>query len=337
MFDGNEPRQPTLEEVDAELARTSQTASEGGQGLALLVVSLVLFFGAQQTFGDAHWSFFAVLVVVLLVHELGHLAAMRLFGFRDLRMFFIPFFGAAAAGKKPDATGTQRAIVALAGPLPGIILGCAGLLAVIMGGVEIGPTTAEFLALLLVLNFFNLLPILPFDGGRFVNIVLFSRWPTAEMVFRLLTSAALVWFAVETSSWILGGIGVFIAVGSSINARYAGIAQELRANIPAPHPSSVPGRHRPDPRHDTRASRATRPHLCPRHQRRVEPRARCFARARRHRGVAARVRLLRVSRRCALHGVDRGAVRWSDEPACGRMLSGEIQLVRRGVNERSVT
>lgn len=108
-----------------------------------------------------------------------------------------------------------------------------------MGGVELGPTTAEILALLLVLNFFNLLPILPFDGGRFVNIVLFSRWPTAEMVFRLLTSAALVWFAVETSSWILGGIGVFIAVGSSINARYARIAQELRANISGPHPSSV--------------------------------------------------------------------------------------------------
>ena len=36
----------------------------------------------------------AILVGVLFVHELGHWVAMRVFGYRNLKMFFIPFFGA---------------------------------------------------------------------------------------------------------------------------------------------------------------------------------------------------------------------------------------------------
>lgn len=230
---------PTLAQVDAELARVPARASGAGQGLALLVVSLVLFVGAQGTLIEAPWTFLALLVAVLAVHELGHLAAMRAFGYRDLRMFFIPFFGAAAAGKKPDATGTQRALVALAGPLPGIVLGVVGLVASALWRDEMTPIEAQLVGLLLVLNFFNLLPIVPFDGGRFVSIVLFSRWPGVERAFRLLASAALVWFAVQAGSWLLGLIGAFIALTSGIHATYARLGRRLREQVPPPRPASI--------------------------------------------------------------------------------------------------
>src|SRR5439155_12865752 len=62
------------------------------------------------------------LVAVLLYHELGHFVAMKLFGYRDATIFFVPFFGAATVGRKHDATAAQQIIVLLAGPVPGLLL-----------------------------------------------------------------------------------------------------------------------------------------------------------------------------------------------------------------------
>lgn len=117
-----------LPDVDPQVLRDQLEVEElrsqvnTSQGLTLLIVSLLLFIGAQASFG-AMADFIAALVIVLVVHELGHYAAMRAFGYRDTKMFFIPFLGAAVSGRHDDASGTQRAVVALAGPLPGIVLG----------------------------------------------------------------------------------------------------------------------------------------------------------------------------------------------------------------------
>ena len=48
--------------------------------------------------GNSGPSGIVILVVVLLLHELGHLAAMRLFGYRDTQILFIPLLGAAVSG-----------------------------------------------------------------------------------------------------------------------------------------------------------------------------------------------------------------------------------------------
>ena len=229
---------PTVAEVDAEILRR-QTSTGSGQGLALLVISLALFVGAEQTFGGTTLTFIGLLALVLLLHELGHLAAMRAFGFRDLRMFFIPFLGAAAAGKKPDATGTQRAIVALAGPISGIVLAFGFILAAALGYLNLDATMSEFVGLLLVINFFNLLPLIPFDGGRFINIVLFSRWPTAEKLFRIAAGAGMVWLAWQLESWILGIVGGFVVLGASFAAGLGRLGRVLRSRVPAPRPVSL--------------------------------------------------------------------------------------------------
>ena len=48
---------------------------------------------------------------------------MRIFHYRNLRMFFIPLFGAAVTGRNWNVPGWKKALVSLAGPLPGIALG----------------------------------------------------------------------------------------------------------------------------------------------------------------------------------------------------------------------
>ena len=110
---------PELVDIDAALAQQAEGRSGGGQGSTLLIMSMLLFFGSQQVFSDAPWTFFGLLVVVLLIHELGHLAAMRLFGFSDLRMFFIPFFGVVYGIVETDlialvTTQFRRALVVIA-------------------------------------------------------------------------------------------------------------------------------------------------------------------------------------------------------------------------------
>lgn len=99
------------------------------------------------------WAFVGALIVVLFIHEMGHLAAMWWFDYQDLRMFFIPFFGAAASGRKRTATGAQRAIVSLMGPLPGIFIGSALVFLWLVSGSEI---TGTFAFLFLALNALNL-------------------------------------------------------------------------------------------------------------------------------------------------------------------------------------
>lgn len=60
-----------------------------------------------------------------LVHELGQLLGMWVFGYSDLTMFFVPFLGALASGRKAEIKPWQEAIVLVMGPLPGYLLGLA--------------------------------------------------------------------------------------------------------------------------------------------------------------------------------------------------------------------
>ena len=58
-----------------------------------------------------------ILILVLLVHEVGHYAGMRRFGYRNVQMFFIPLFGAAVSGHGIRASVTEHAAVLLLGPV----------------------------------------------------------------------------------------------------------------------------------------------------------------------------------------------------------------------------
>src|SRR5438045_8657602 len=90
-----------------------------GQGL-LLVGSLVAFMLVRS--GSDSLRSVVVLIGILLFHELGHYVGMRMFRYRDVRMFFIPFFGAAVSGKRVGVDAWKDGVVTLLGPVPGILV-----------------------------------------------------------------------------------------------------------------------------------------------------------------------------------------------------------------------
>jgi Zn-dependent protease len=109
------------------------------------------------------WKFGVGFVLLLLVHEMGHVLQLRREGIKASAPMFIPFMGALVAMKEMPKDAAAEARVGLAGPVLGS-LGCLiplGLFA--LTGDEL------FKALAFVgffLNLFNLLPVLPLDGGR---------------------------------------------------------------------------------------------------------------------------------------------------------------------------
>ncbi len=204
---------PTTTQVLAELEKQLRRPSSWQRSLSALVLSLGLFWALGLLILDA--SHLALIVVVLLIHEAGHLIAMRCFGYRDLRMIFIPLLGAAAIGRKARAPSGQRAIVALAGPVPGIVVGSAMFTVLPYTESQLLLYAGE---LFLLLNLFNLLPIFPLDGGHLFRDVVFCRTRLLEVLFRFFGAVACLVAALVFSSVFLGVLGAFLLLGTMVTA-----------------------------------------------------------------------------------------------------------------------
>ena len=211
-----------IPEILAEIRRREKPSSNVLAGLALLAVSLFIFYQAQIL--SASVSGIGMLLAVLLVHEAGHFIAMKLFGYRDLRMFFIPFLGAAVTGKEQNPGSAKRAVVSLMGPVPGLVLGFAALCVYNATG---NTLFRSYGYLSLALNAFNLLPIYPLDGGRFFETVLFSRHAFVELVFRIIGIALLVLCGAAFKSKAL----VFFALLLSLSLRQSYLIARLASKF----------------------------------------------------------------------------------------------------------
>lgn len=110
---------------------------------------------------------FAVGIVVLIwVHEMGHVLQLRREGIPASAPMFIPFLGAFVAMKQMPKNALAEARVGLAGPVLGTLGGLAAL------GLYAGTQNPLFLGLAYfnsIINLFNLAPVLPLDGGRAVG------------------------------------------------------------------------------------------------------------------------------------------------------------------------
>jgi Zn-dependent protease len=108
-------------------------------------------------------AFGAGFVGLLFVHEMGHVWQMRREGVRPSWMVFVPFMGAAVGARSLGGSALAEARVGLAGP----VLGTLGSAAVALVGVLTGSDFWYALAFTgFFLNLFNMLPIVPLDGGR---------------------------------------------------------------------------------------------------------------------------------------------------------------------------
>ncbi|MET0551527.1 MAG: site-2 protease family protein [Vicinamibacteria bacterium] len=195
----------------------------------VLAVSLGAFVAAGAS-GSAHrwlsWDALLVLLPVLFFHEAGHWVAMRVFGYRNLRMFFIPFFGAAVSGSHYNVAAWKKAVVSLMGPLPGIVVGTA---IGVAGLVTHHPLLLQIAVTMLALNGFNLLPILPLDGGWVVQALFTSRHPLLDVVFRALAIVGLLGLAALSQDKILMYVAIPMAVALPLSYKLARITSEVRA------------------------------------------------------------------------------------------------------------
>jgi Zn-dependent protease len=219
--------------VMAELEKLQTQPPGWGSTLWVLAGSLVVFIalGAARW----NWKFTLWIIPVLLFHELGHWAAMRVFHYRNLRMFFIPLFGAAVTGQNWNVPGWKKALVSLAGPLPGIALGVGlGTLALIG---HIGWLNQAAL-LLVFLNGFNLLPFLPLDGGQVMHTLLFCRHRWLDVAFRVLAAAALFWLSVRGLGNFFLFLAILMALGLPLATKLARVRDALRKlSLPPPRPN----------------------------------------------------------------------------------------------------
>ncbi|MEP3478326.1 MAG: site-2 protease family protein [Fuerstiella sp.] len=210
MTDDSSLRKPVQCE-STELAHAAATAQNStakepnlvaGNPLLLTVLSAIAFF----VVGAWAWSpkFALLLFPILLLHELGHFAAMKRFGYQEVRLFFVPLLGAAVAGRSKSGSISQKIIVSLAGPIPGIMVAA---MLWFSGVTATHPTANAVAIMLLAVNGFNLLPILPLDGGWLVQTLLAKR-PWLEFAFRCITILLLLVIAITTKAWIIAVIAI---------------------------------------------------------------------------------------------------------------------------------
>lgn len=127
---------------------------------ALAVVAAWLFFG--PVFGLS-------LIITVVIHEFGHVAAYRVIGHHDASFRLVPLLGGYAISSRAPGTQEEQVFVSLMGPaicLAPMVLAYA----LLPWAAETVPQAvyplAVFASVNAALNFLNLIPLWPLDGGR---------------------------------------------------------------------------------------------------------------------------------------------------------------------------
>ena len=141
------------------------------------------------------WQFAVIIVGMLVIHECGHLRCMKHYGMKTRGIYLIPMFGAAAVAEDNFPSRRAEATIALAGPLTGAVLAAGTGLAYFATRDGAFAAAAAWTALI---NLFNLLPVVPLDGGRVVKSItcsIGSRTGLAALIAGMLLGAVLAFTA----------------------------------------------------------------------------------------------------------------------------------------------
>ena len=139
-----------------------------------LVFAFLLVFVNLVVYGIAFgWTYGAALVILIGIHESGHIVANRIKKIPASLPFFIPFLGAFIQLKQSPQNAADEAFIGIMGPVFG--------LSATIGALALGIFThhAFFLAAAeigFLLHVFNLMPVLPLDGGRTVGFWQWKAW-----------------------------------------------------------------------------------------------------------------------------------------------------------------
>lgn len=146
-------------------------------GLAVLAGGFAKFFAFFVSFAAyslwfGSWRFGLGFVLLILVHELGHVAEARRQKLPVTLPTFVPFLGAFVTVRHASIPPWRRALVSLAGPFVGG-LGAAAVWAA--GSVRDTVWLVVLANVGFLLNLFNMLPIGFLDGGAVFQAISQSR------------------------------------------------------------------------------------------------------------------------------------------------------------------
>jgi Zn-dependent protease len=194
------------------------------------------------------WKFAAGFVALLFIHEMGHFVQMRREGVKPSFMLFIPFLGAAVGARSLGGSALAEARIGLAGPIVGSLATAALLPVAWATGDEFWRALA-FTGFLL--NLFNLLPIVPLDGGRamaamapwmwFVgfgaSVMLMLLWPNPILILIVLLGGLELYRRWKTRRGGMDGNPAYYAVKPAhrlaVGVVYVGLIVALAAGMDA--------------------------------------------------------------------------------------------------------
>jgi Zn-dependent protease len=169
----HEPRFPLLRKLAAPLIAVGALAIKFGGVLFKAKFLWSMFISAAFYVWFGGWWFGVGLIVLLFVHEMGHVLEAKRQGLPVSAPLFIPFLGALITLKQMPHNAWNEAKLAIAGP----IVGSLGAAAIWIAGVAYDSNHLKALAFLgFFLNLINLLPVPPLDGGRVVGALHPALW-----------------------------------------------------------------------------------------------------------------------------------------------------------------
>jgi Zn-dependent protease len=143
------------------------------------------------------WPFAAGFVITILIHELGHVYAAWRVGIPVSAPIFIPMFGAMILQKQIPKSTWEQALIGIGGPAAGTLAGVACLGLFHLTG---NPFWQRLAAVTFFLNLFNMMPVIPLDGGWITGAVSPRLWLVGTV---LLLVMAVTGFLNSPFIWIL--------------------------------------------------------------------------------------------------------------------------------------
>lgn len=189
----------------AEVWAGNASRTTGDQIKSALITGALTFASFFALFGG---SIAAGLLVVILLHELGHVIAMRWAGIPVRGIYFVPFFGGVAVGDSLGSSQIARGFVALMGPAFSTL---TTMFFVFLSAQSSEPLLYELALLSALLNGFNLLPILPLDGGRVVQAMTSRIAPQAARTIHALLLCIGIGIAFWFGDYLLMAVMLLIA------------------------------------------------------------------------------------------------------------------------------
>lgn len=172
----------------------------------------------------AVWTGFFIelltLFSIVLIHELGHIAAAKSWSWRISEIQLLPFGGVVKVEDEGNVPAYQELVVAAAGPLQHVwMIGLAFVFSHI-GWWESAWAT-YFIQSNVMIGLFNLLPILPLDGGKILRALLcylmpyytvlrITLWSSLSLsMLLLITSIAMPGLGIQLNLFLISGFLCF--------------------------------------------------------------------------------------------------------------------------------